>query len=532
MLPGVPPLPNDRDIVLVSEPSREVIEVRNDDERVLFIMEPVTVPDGGGGGGGGGAVASVNGHTGVVVLTKADIALALVDNTADTAKPVSTAMAAALDLKAALVHTHAQYAIAVNLAAIAFSGQSADLTGTIPTALLPPLAITDVFTVASQAAMLALTAQRGDVAVRTDVPKAFILSSESPTTLADWKEIPATGTVVSVNGQTGTVVLTKASVGLGAVDNTSDASKPLSTATVTALTSKADTVHAHVIGDVTGLQPALDGKAASVHAHVIGDVTDLSGALAGKAAVVHGHEITDVTGLQPALDGKIAASLVDVKGDLLAATGADAVARLAVGANGRVLTADSSQASGLAWSVPASGGEQEAYGPVGSGLDEWTCDPVICSTHYPTNNGVLFLVRHRFRKAMSIDEVGFVLQQAGGSPGAYSGVAVYEDGVGVVNRLAQSADQGAAFTTIGVKSLALTAGAAVAAGEFRWIGYLWQGGSVPRLFAPPGPPDESIMNVGRRRTVFQTGQTGFPSTMNVAAMSMNTTTYWFSFKDV
>lgn len=508
MLPGLPSLPNDRDIVLVTEPTREVIEVQTDDERVLFIMESVTVPD--GGGGGGGAVASVNGHTGVVVLTKADIGLALVDNTSDATKPVSTAVAAALDLKAALVHTHAQYAIAADLAAIAFSGQSADLTGTIPTALLPPLAITDVFTVASQAAMLALTAQRGDVAVRTDVPKAFILSSESPTTLADWKEIPATGTVVSVNGQTGTVVLTKASVGLGAVDNTPDASKPLSTATVTALTGKADTVHAHVIGDVTGL----------------------SGALAGKAAVVHGHEITDVTGLQPALDGKIAASLVDVKGDLLAATGADVVARLAVGANGRVLTADSSQASGLAWSVPASGGEQEAYGPVGSGLDEWTCDPVICSTHYPTNNGVLFLVRHRFRKAMSIDEIGFVLQQAGGSPGAYSGVAVYEDGVGVVNRLAQSADQGAAFTTIGVKSLALTAGVAVAAGEFRWIGYLWQGGSVPRLFAPPGPPDESIMNVGRRRTVFQTGQTGFPSTMNVSTMSINTTTYWFSFKDV
>jgi len=64
-----------------------------------------------------------------------------------------------------------------------------DAGGLIPTAQLPPLAITDVFVVASQAAMLALTAERGDVAIRTDVTKTFILSTNSPSTLADWKEV-------------------------------------------------------------------------------------------------------------------------------------------------------------------------------------------------------------------------------------------------------------------------------------------------------------------------------------------------------
>jgi hypothetical protein len=44
-----------------------------------------------GGGGGGGAVDSVNGKTGVVVLTKADIGLPLADNTADAAKNVLSA---------------------------------------------------------------------------------------------------------------------------------------------------------------------------------------------------------------------------------------------------------------------------------------------------------------------------------------------------------------------------------------------------------------------------------------------------------
>lgn len=42
----------------------------------------------------------------------------------------------------------------------------------------------------------------------------------------------------------------------------------------------------------------------------------------------------------------------DAKGDLVVATGADAAGRLAVGANGTVLTADSAQAKGVKWAAP------------------------------------------------------------------------------------------------------------------------------------------------------------------------------------
>jgi len=52
----------------------------------------------------------------------------------------------------------------------------------------------------------------------------------------------------------------------------------------------------------------------------------------------------------------IAKTIVDAKGDLIAATAADTVARLAVGANDTVLTADSSTATGLKWAAPATGG--------------------------------------------------------------------------------------------------------------------------------------------------------------------------------
>lgn len=104
---------------------------------------------------------------------------------------------------------------------------------------------------------------------------------------------------------TGTVSgITKSMVGLGNVDNTSDAAKPVSTATQTALDAKAAASHTHVIADVTGLQTALDGKqasgsyAATVHTHAIADVTGLQTALDGKAASSHTHTsaaITDFT---------------------------------------------------------------------------------------------------------------------------------------------------------------------------------------------------------------------------------------------
>ncbi|POH58259.1 hypothetical protein [Arthrobacter glacialis] len=79
--------------------------------------------------------------------------------------------------------------------------------------------------------------------------------------------LPITAPVTSVAGKTGAVTLVKGDVGLGSVDNTSDAAKPVSTATATALSGKAATVHTHSITDVTGLQTALNGKAATTHTH-------------------------------------------------------------------------------------------------------------------------------------------------------------------------------------------------------------------------------------------------------------------------
>jgi hypothetical protein len=66
-------------------------------------------------------------------------------------------------------------------------------------------------------------------------------------------------------------------------------------------------------------------------------------------------------------------TIVDAKGDLIGATAADTPARLAVGTNGQVLTADSTASTGLAWATPSVGSTYVAgkNGLVNSAFDVW-----------------------------------------------------------------------------------------------------------------------------------------------------------------
>jgi len=92
----------------------------------------------------------------------------------------------------------------------------ADLVGgKVPSAQIPAIAISDYLgAVANQAAMLALTGQRGDWCIRLDRERAWILSGDDASQLTNWVELPTpVDAVTSVNGQTGVVVLGPSDVG-------------------------------------------------------------------------------------------------------------------------------------------------------------------------------------------------------------------------------------------------------------------------------------------------------------------------------
>ena len=71
-----------------------------------------------------------------------------------------------------------------------------NLQGKILDSQIPSIAISDTFVVASQVAMLALTAEVGDVAIRTDESKSYILQTAGASVLGNWKEL-LSGSVAS-----------------------------------------------------------------------------------------------------------------------------------------------------------------------------------------------------------------------------------------------------------------------------------------------------------------------------------------------
>lgn len=87
-------------------------------------------------------------------------------------------------------------------------------SGKLDTSILPSLAITDTFEAGSDDAMAALNAQKGDICIRSDKNKTYVLKSEPATVVSNWVELATpTDTVLSVNGKIGTVTLNHEDVG-------------------------------------------------------------------------------------------------------------------------------------------------------------------------------------------------------------------------------------------------------------------------------------------------------------------------------
>ena len=89
------------------------------------------------------------------------------------------------------------------------------------------------------------------------------------------------------------------------------------------------------------------------------------------------------TGRIPSVEGGIQPTIFDAKADILTATAADTPARLAVGANNTVLTADSAEATGLKWAAPSAGALTKITSATFSNVADTgtTFDAVFTSTY-------------------------------------------------------------------------------------------------------------------------------------------------------
>lgn len=333
-----------------AEPGPYVLVVARGGTEVYRSPITVAADDDTAGGGGPGAVTSVNTQTGAVVLDAGDVgadpagaaaaaqafAIQRANQTGTQAQATIVGLVADLAAKALQTDLDAEEAarLAADLLLIPLTQKGAasgvatlDGAGLIPTTQLPGLAISSTFVVANQAAMLALAAQEGDVAVRTDEAKSYILRVEPATVLANWEWLRTpTDLVTSVEGRQGAVTLGDLYDALGAAAaaqahaiqrGNHTGTQLAATITDFAAAAIAAVAGTYVPQDLSGLTGSsapdaddlvyiwLDGAPRKVALSDLAALILANAVLTGTVTVPDGAlAIADTNGLQTALDGK------------------------------------------------------------------------------------------------------------------------------------------------------------------------------------------------------------------------------------
>lgn len=214
-------------------------------------------------GGGGGAVDSVNGQTGVVVLDHDDVGAAASSHTHDADDIVSGELD---DARLPVVPTTKG---GTGLTTIGSAGYVLTVNGTGDALGWEPVATGSP----TWGSISGLLSNQTDLQNALDSKEGTVTAG---TTAQYWR------------GDKSWQTLNKAAVGLGNVDNTSDANKPISSATQSALDDKADTSS---LGTAAFEDVPTSGNATSGQV-VMGDDTRLSDA---RTPTAHTHPLSQIT---------------------------------------------------------------------------------------------------------------------------------------------------------------------------------------------------------------------------------------------
>jgi hypothetical protein len=226
------------------------------------------------------------------------------------------------------------------------------------------------------------------------------------------------------------------------------------------------------------------------------------------------------------ITGAVQASTATTKGDLLVATAAASIARLGVGQDLQVLTADSSQAGGLKWAAASGGGP--VFPLSGYGLLVAADDPALFQNASGLTSGTVFGARCWVPANTALSNLAAAVRTGGtySSSAVPNRLGIYDD-TGTL--LQATTDDSTLWTTAGWAARSITTVAAQATGRFVYILYIlggFTGVSAPYAL---GANDSNapwlglaVTNSGNRRAFYLNGQSALPASFTPSSVGTNT----------